>query len=423
MSMSPVQPKSETAPRLRRPILFFVAVALGLGVAFAVGFVPRLARRKALLADARQAVEHKPAVHVVRPRRANKHRELTLPGSVEAIQEVPLYARANGYLRRRLVDIGDTVKSGQLLAEIDTPELDQEIAQAEANLGQARAAIDQANATEALARATAARYEKLAGNVSSLQEIEEKRAAAAVAIANVGAAEAALRSGEANLARLRNLKGFSRMLAPFAGTITQRTTEVGALISTNQGQALFRLACTDPARVFVHVPQIDASGLSVGQQARLVVRGYAGRTFDGTITRTARAVDSATRTMLVQVEVANTDRALLPGMYGQVFLPTNSDNGALLVPASALVISAQGTQVLTVDADAQVHPRAVRVEADYGTEVALAEGVDGEQQIIADPNDRLVEGTQVVVQMAGPEPSSNGSNLANAQAPAHSAGN
>jgi RND family efflux transporter MFP subunit len=400
------EPLTSTAPphSARGPRFFFGVAAGLLVVAFAGGLLPRLHRRATLLADTQKAAEEHAQVRVVKPRHGGERAALVLPGSVEAIQEVPIYARASGYLQRRLVDIGDQVQAGQLLAVIDTPEIDQELAQAQATLGQTRAAVIQTRATEALARTTTARYDKIVQfSVVSVQESEEKRAAAAVAVANVTAAEAAVRSGEANLARLRDLKGFSRVTAPFAGRITLRTTDVGALITAGQGQPLYRLARIDPVRVFVHVPQIDAPSVAVGEQAHFEIRGLAGRTFTGKVTRTAGAVDVTTRTMLIEMQIANADGSLLPGMYGQVSLPPGRDSGALMIPASALVFNGQGTQVLTVDEHGLVHVRVVRIEVDYGTELAIADGLDSEQRVIVNPSDRMVEGTSVTV-LASPSP-------------------
>jgi RND family efflux transporter MFP subunit len=377
--------------------LFGAIVALLAGV-FVAGIVPRLARKEQLRAEAKQAGEERPLVRIVKPHRAGDRGELALPGSVEAVQDVPINARASGYLRKRLVDIGDAVQANQLLAEIDTPELDHEIAQAEASLNQLHAALDQTKATEVLARATTARYDKLAASsLASVQEAEEKRAGALVAVANIAAAEAAIKSGEANLARLRDLKSFARVTAPFAGTITERNTEIGALINAGQGQPLYRLARTNPVRVRVRVPQADAPSVIVGREARLEVRGMPGRPFKGKVERTARSVEVATRTMLAEVDIANPDGALMPGMYGQVFLPASKDNGSLLVPSVALLVSAQGTQVLTIDGGDRVHVHKVHVEADYGTEIAISEGLEADERVITNPSERLVEGVQVMV--------------------------
>jgi membrane fusion protein (multidrug efflux system) len=381
------------------PRRFFAVAAAVLGLALLSGIVPRIARRERLAAEVHRVSEERPLVRVVQPMHAAGSGQLVLPGSVEAIFDVPLYARTNGYLRRRLVDIGDVAQAGQLLAEIDTPELDQEIAQAQAGLAQARASLSQAKATLDFAKANAARYDQLAGaEYASVQEAEEKRSAAAVAVANVEAAEAAISSSQANLARLRELKGFSRVAAPFAGTITQRSTEIGSLITAGQGDPLFRLARTDTVRVFVHVPQVNAPQIAVGQTASIEVRGWPGRSFKGEVTRTTHAIDLATRTMLTEIQTANPDGALLPGMYGQVSLSAGGGEGELLIPASALVFSAQGTQVLTVDDHECIRVQAVRIAADYGTQIAIGDGLEGEERVVANPGERMIEGTQVRVQ-------------------------
>jgi RND family efflux transporter MFP subunit len=386
------------ARRRGRPLLVAGVVVVVLAGLVAVGVVPRVTRRAALRLESARAAEETLRVTVARPRRAPSTLPTSLPGSVEALRETTLYARTNGYVKRWLVDIGDAVADGQLLAQIATPELDQELVQAQASLAQARAALVQARASAALARVTAGRYDALApSGVASHQEADEKRAASAVAVANVEAAEAGIRSVAANVARLEQLKAFARITAPFAGTVTTRLTEVGALVTAGngQGQALFRVAQVDPVRVFVHVPQVLAPTIVVGQAARVEVRGLEGRAFTGTVTRTARAVDPATRSMLTEIQVPNRDHALMPGMYAQVTVTVTGFTGARLVPASALIVTGAGTQLAVLGPGDRVHLIPVRVDVDLGPEVAIADGLSGEERVIANPGEGLAEGLRV----------------------------
>jgi RND family efflux transporter MFP subunit len=386
-----------------------VAAVLGgvLLVALTTGMVRRLRHDSQLRAEAASLASERVPVRVATPRRAPANVDTTLPGSVEALQETTVYARVSGYVKRWLVDIGDVVKEGQLLAEIDTPELEQQLAQARASLAQAKAGLAQASANAELARVTANRYEKLTpAGVTSQQDVDDKRAGLDVAVANVAAAEAAIKSGEANVQRLVALKEFQRVVAPFDGIVTARPTEVGQMVtaSTGQGQALFRVAKVDPIRVFIHVPQTWAPSVRVGQEAKLGIREYPNRTFVGKVTRMAKALDMGTRTMLTEVDVPNEDRALFPGMYAQVTLATAGMEGALLVPSTALIVSSQGTQVAVVDASDRIHFQDIQVDADYGTEIAVAIGLKGDERIVVNPGERIAEGLAVSVgDTAAPE--------------------
>ncbi len=389
-----------TAPTKRPAVLAAVVIGGILFAAVATGIVRRVHRNATLRAEADAAAEERVPVRVVVPRKSPASVDTVLPASVEALQETTIYARVSGYVKRWRVDIGDSVKEGQLLAEIDTPELEQQIAQARANLAQAKASLGQAQANRELAQVTASRYEKLApAGVASQQDVDDKRAALDVAVANVAAAEAAIRSAQANVDRLVALRAFAQVVAPFDGIITSRPTEVGQMVtaSTAQGQSLFRIAKVDPIRVFVHVPQATAPSVRVGEETKLAIREYPGRTFVGKVTRMARALDPATRTMLTEIQVPNPDRALFPGMYAQVTIPTAGVESALLVPSTALIVSSKGTQVAVVDAGNRLHLKNVDVDTDYGTEVAITSGLTGEERVVVNPGERIGEGVPVSV--------------------------
>jgi RND family efflux transporter MFP subunit len=389
-------------PRPRFLALFglgITAAAILTGL-FLVGWIPLVRRQSVLAAEAETIKTSLPHVQIVHPRRSPAVVTALLPGDVEALEETAVYSRTNGYLKRWLVDIGDEVQSGQLLVEIDTPEIDQELQHAKATLGQLRARLLTAEANARLAHITLDRYEKLLGSKTITgQEFDERQATYATASSTVEAAKADVEAGEASVQRLTETQAFSKIYAPFAGIITTRTTEVGRLVSASNGtsQSLYRLAKTDPVRVFVNVPQIYSHGVNIGLQAELVVREMPGRKFVGKITRTARAIDPVTRTLRTEIQVPNKDHVLLTGSYVQVRLQVTRENPPLLIPASALTFDADGTRVALVDAKHHVHFQHVIVEGDFGSDVGISDGLTPDAFTVINPGQRLIEGGLVEV--------------------------
>jgi RND family efflux transporter MFP subunit len=390
--------------------LLFVLVLMGL---FAAGYLPRHRRQAELVAEASESASRSRRVNVVAVRRSSSDAETTLPGNIQAIEETPIYARADGYVRRRLVDIGDRVQPGQLLAEIETPELDQQIRQARAANEQsraaalqARAALAQAQANFKLADANLKRWRPLvAKGVLSQQEGDQKQSDFDAQQANVRAGEAAVaaadsnvQAGEANLQRLLELKSFSKVAAPFAGVITSRNIDVGTLISSGSGtttRQLFNLARIDRLRIYINVPQTFAPSVRVGQQADVVLQELAGKVFRGTVTRTANALDPSTHTLLTEVQVPNQARQLFPGMYAQVKFTVARVAPPLLIPGDALIVKPDGSYALVVDEAGAVHYRKVTLGRDYGTAVELTSGLNGAEHVIVNPTDDLKEGEVV----------------------------
>jgi len=337
---------------------------------------------------------------VIHPRVDSNVRTLTLPGSIQAMEATAVFARATGYVRNWLVDIGDRVTQGQLLADIDTPDLDQQLQQARATLGQMKASLEQAAANEKYAAVTAKRYESLAAqHFVSQQDVDQTRAAADVGVANVHSAQSAIAAQSANIRELEQLKAFARVTAPFAGTITQRNIDRGALVipGSASGKPLFMIAISNPLRVFVNVPQTFAPGITVEAPVQVHVRQYPGRDFAGKVTRTAGALDAATRTLTVEAQVANDTGELFPGAYAEVTFPAPLAHGVTVIPVSALVFDAQGTRVATVDASSKVHFIPVQVGRDQGQEVEIVDGLTGKENVIAAPAGDLVDGTLVKV--------------------------
>jgi RND family efflux transporter MFP subunit len=359
-------------------------------LAFVAGLIPRL-RAKHMLAQQTQELAL-PTVSVTTPHPGTAPAPTSLSAEVHAFVEAPIYARANGFLKRWLVDIGDQVSAGQLLAEIDTPEVDQQLRQVRAELAQAQAALD-------LAKTTANRWNELLKTASvSEQEVAEKRADFALKTALLDGATA-------NLRRLEELKGFANVAAPFAGTITRRLTDVGQLIVAGNGRELFHLAQTGTLRVYVRVPQSLSPAIKPGQAAELIVTEHPGRKFEAKVVRTAGAVEPDSRTMLVELEVDNQRGEILAGSYAQVRFADANPHAALTLPSTAILFRAEGLQVGVVGAHDQVELRSVKLGRDFGPSVEVLEGVQASDRVIVHPSDSLSAGATVrVIQTAEAKP-------------------
>jgi len=353
------------------------------------GLVPRWLHRTALRAETRELAIQ--TVSVVSPVPGKAAVGLTLPAEAKALVEAPIYARTSGYLKRYLVDIGAQVKAGDLLAEIDTPELNQELAQARAQLTQTEAAL-------ALARMTAARWADLVKTASvSEQEAAEKQADLELKAATVEAARA-------NVRRLENLQSFERVTAPFAGTITARGTDVGQLVASSSGKELFRLAQTGTLRVYVRVPQATALGVAPGQMAELTIPELPGRVFPAKVVRTSGAMSADSRTLLTELEVDNSRGEILAGTYVQVRLTEAKLDPVLTLPSNTLLFRAEGTQVGVVGVGDKVELRRVTLGRDFGATIEVLGGVGLTDRVILNPADSLVGGTTVRVAEAAKEP-------------------
>ena len=311
--------------------------------------------------------------------------ELTLPASIQALRETTIYARTNGYLKRWLVDIGDRVNAGQLLAEIETPELDQELQEAQAKLGQIKVHME-------LARVTAERYKSLMPlEAASPQEIDEKVGAYEVRKADLAATQAQIK-------RLQEMRAFQRVAAPFSGIVTARNVEVGSLIAAGSASAsgwLFKLQHTDTLRVFVNVPQNYLQLVKQGMEGDLLVREAGEKGFPAKVTRHAGALDPATRTVVVELQLPNRDGRLLPGMYGQVKFHITHPEPSIIIPGTALMVGGEGVRVAALDANDTVHIRQIHLGRDYGKEVEVIQGLSEKERVINNPRDTLRDGAKV----------------------------
>jgi RND family efflux transporter MFP subunit len=400
--------KAEPPSRMTLGALSLVGVVAVLAAFFA-GYLPHHKREAMLTAEAKSAIEALPSVTVVSVVRSSGNVSLVLPGSIQALTEAPVLARANGYVRKRHADIGDRVTAGQLLAEIEAPELDAQVKQAKSAARQAQSALEQSLANlqqgktnQELARVTAQRWSNLEKKgVVSRQENDTYQAQYLAQSANVEALEKAVAvardsvsGAEANVGRLTDLQGYKSVRAPFAGVITLRNVDVGALI-TESNTLLFRIAQTNVLRTYVNVPQADADSVRIGQTARILFPEVPGRQFTGTVTRTSRALDSATRTLLTEVQVDNAAGSLLPGMYAQVDLTTPRKDAPLVIPGDTLVVRPDGPQVAMVMADHTIHFQRIELGRDYGDRIEVNSGLQAGQQIVVNPGDTVREGVKV----------------------------
>ncbi|RZL92839.1 MAG: efflux RND transporter periplasmic adaptor subunit [Variovorax sp.] len=365
--------------RRTRIAVLVVLVLLGLGAARTV-FI-RIANGRALEADATQLARQ--YVKTALPQTAAAGQTLALPGTLQGFVQAPISARASGYLKRWTRDIGSRVQKGELLAEIETPEIDQQLSQAIAARQQAASGLD-------LAKSTVARWEGLRKkDVVSQQDLDERRSGLAQATANLAAADA-------NVQRLRQTEGFKRVLAPFAGVITRRNVDVGDLIDAGGSRPLFLLAQTDPLRVYINVPQSYAQLVKAGQPVVVTQAELRGQSFKGEVARTSGAIDTATRMMQVEVSLPNPDGTLLPGAYVQVSLPLAASR-SLTIPANSLLFRGEGTRVAVVDGESRVRLRAVTLGRNYGETVEVLDGIAATDRLVLNPSDSLAEGDVVVV--------------------------
>jgi RND family efflux transporter MFP subunit len=360
-----------------------IAAVVAIGVV-AVGVTARMNTDRELAVTARDnAVQ---TVSVVRPKKGGGEGSLMLPGNIQAFNSAPIFARTNGYVRRWLVDIGDPVGAGQTLAILDAPEVDQQLAQAQAD-------YQTAVANQKLARTTAERWQTLLSkDAVSRQEADEKAGdyAAKTAVANAQLA---------NVKRLRAMKGFERLTAPFPGVVTSRSAQIGALVTsgTAASQPLFTVSDVHRMRIYVRVPQNYSAQIHPGMQTQLTVPEYPGRTFDAVLVRTAGAVDPQSGTVLVELQADNSDRALKPGAYAQVSFPLAGATSTLRLPGSAILLRGSGPTVVIVDKNGRARVQPVTIGRDQGKEVEIVAGLTGNEQVVETPPDAVESGDQLRV--------------------------
>lgn len=372
----------------RRWWVLLAVLIIGAGT-FHFGIRPRLDARADLKKET--ATHNVTSVSVTKPKTTSGSQELILPGNLQAFSDTPIYARTTGYLKRWYADIGKKVKAGELLAEIDAPELDDQLQQAKADHATAQANFN-------FAQSTAVRWEALLKTDSvSKQEADEKRN-------DMAARKAVLEASRYNVLRLEKLQSFKKIYAPFEGVITARNVDVGTLIDAGSAPAkeMFHIASTKRLRVFVNVPQSSAREVNPGMTAELTLAEFPGQRFKGIFARSSQSIDAATRTLLSEVDVENEKGELLPGSYAQVHLKLSTEHAALIVPVNTLLFRPEGVMVAILQADHAVLTP-IKLGKDYGSEVEVVSGLAATDSIILNPSDSLVSGAQVKVAQEAPK--------------------
>jgi len=408
-------PVTVRKPRRLHTALIALVLLGGLIALILAGALPRLQHRAALASDTKEVNTGDPSVNTVVLKTAGPTSELTFPGSVQAIQEAPIYARTDGYLKSRKVDIGDHVRTGMLLAEIEAPEVQQQLAQARAAqahavaaAAQTRASLKQSQSRMLLAQVTLERWKKLvAEGVVSKQDSDEKQSSYDASTSevealrsNVTAAESDIVAQQANVRRLEEMQSYQRVLAPFDGTITARNVDPGALITAGSNatnRELFRIAKTDRLRIFVNVPQASSVAIHPGEKASIRVGEFRGREFPGTIVRTADSLDPSSRTLLTEIHIPNGNHELRPGMFASVKFSLARTSSAVVAPASVFVFRSDGPHIAIVNGAGGVHFASVVPGRDYGATMEIISGVQAGDRAVLNPTDDLAEGAHVRV--------------------------
>jgi multidrug efflux pump subunit AcrA (membrane-fusion protein) len=415
-------------PRAPRSMLRLGLLVAGVfGLILMVGYLPRLRDRETIASASKRQQIELPVVAVTAAARAKSSSRLSLPGSSAALMEAPIYARASGYVSKRLADIGDRVQAGQLLAVVDAPDLDQQVDQARAGLQQSESVLRQAEAQAKLASVTWERYKVLVERgVLSKQDGDTQEANYSVSLATVRAAQDTVNSNRANLERLFKLQSYEHVRAPFAGVVIVRNIDVGSLISSyggglgggvntggtgsatipvtgsaTLGAEMFRIARLDRLRVYCSVPESSAQYVAVGQIVDLAFDSVPGKTFQGKVVRTANAIDTLTRTLLTQIDVENRRGELLPGTFATVTFNKIGAVPPVIVPGDTLITRADGTKVALVR-DGRVHLQPVVIGRDYGAHVEIREGLQEGDLVIVNPGDSSKEGTRVSTRLLPP---------------------
>jgi RND family efflux transporter MFP subunit len=379
-------PRKSSRGRSVAMLLMIVVVVALLVIS---GIVPRLRSRRALAAETNELAA--PTVLVIQPKRGAPSQEILLPGNIQAFVDAPIYARTNGYLKRWYFDIGSHVKQGQLLAEIESPEVDQQLSQAQADLGTAAANLH-------LSQITANRYADLIKQDAVSQQETDN------AVSDLASRNTVVKSAQANVDRLKQLVSFEKVYAPFDGVVTARNTDIGQLIdsgaSGGQARSLFQVAAINKLRVFISVPQIYSQAATPGLKADLTFAEFPGRRFQGTLVRTSRSIDPTARTLNVEVDVDNSKGELLPGAYTEVHLKLKEGIPTMTIPVSALLFRQEGLRVAVAKSDNTAELQPVTLGRDFGDFAEITTGLTGQERVISNPPDSIIDGERLNVQTA-----------------------
>jgi RND family efflux transporter MFP subunit len=385
-SIAASQAVSRKRSVFRSAAMLLIAVIV-VGLLVLSGIVPRLRSRKALAAETDELAA--PTVLVVQPKRGAPSQEILLPGNIQAFVDAPIYARTNGYLKRWYFDIGSHVRQGQLLAEIESPEVDQQLSQAQADLGTTTANLH-------LSQITADRYADLIKQDAVSQQETDN------AVSDLASRNTAVKSAQANVDRLKQLVSFEKVYAPFDGVVTARNTDIGQLIDSGaaggQARSLFQVAAINELRVFISVPQIYSQAATPGLTADLTFAEFPGRRFHGKLVRTSRSIDPTARTLNVEVDVDNSKGELLPGSYTEVHLKLKEDIPTMTIPVSALLFRKEGLRVAVAKSDNTAELEPVTLGRDFGDFAEITTGLTGQERIIANPPDSIIDGERLNIQ-------------------------
>jgi RND family efflux transporter MFP subunit len=394
--------ESPAAAELPKPFPLGVLGILALGILvlallaglFLAGWLPQRAAQADLEQQAKQVATATAHVRVAKPKPAPDTISTSLPATLAANQQTTIYARATGFVKAWHHDLGDRVQAGDLLADIDAPDTDQDLAQAKAAVAQAQATVAQATANQTLARISLDRLRKVGAGIASQQDIDSAQATLDAATATVALDNANVAAANANVSRLATLVGYEQVTAPFAGVITSRQIQVGSLVTngTGTGQALFQISQNDPMLVFVNLPQPQIVGIAVGQKAEVTIREFGTAPFTGTVSHIAGLLDPNAHTMVVELQIPNPDGKLYPGLYATATIAVPTKRKLLIIPANALMISGKGSQVAVVQADNTIHLKSVTVDLDTGATLLISSGLDPGDQVALDPGENVVEG-------------------------------
>ncbi len=398
----------------KRHYVMAVVLLLALAALSWTGYKPWKERQNRLYASTKVEVEREPVVSVVGVTRAPATSELVLPSAISAVLETPIYARAEGYITKIYADIGDRVKEGQVLIDVDTPELDEQLRQSryrynqfKASSGSTMANLVQAKANLKLAEVVLKRTKQLVEQgIHSPQELDDKQAAYDVSVAATASAQAAVESAEegkkavnSDIERLISQTQFKKVVAPFSGVITVRNCAVGNLVSgsasANTGPGLYRIADPRVLRVFIAVPQTNAPSIQPGMAADLEVTEFPGRVFHGAVARTANSLDPASRTLRTEVRIDNKDWTILPGMYGNVHLKVPNPGTTWIVPGDTTIARPDGIFVAVVEPNRRIRMQKLTVSRDMGRELEVVQGLRGGERLVVNPSDEIRDGMEV----------------------------
>ncbi|HTC64897.1 MAG TPA: efflux RND transporter periplasmic adaptor subunit [Candidatus Saccharimonadales bacterium] len=367
-------------------IVTFLLIVIVVAVVVIWGISSRRAANAQLSVETRELAI--PTVAVIHPKLGAPQQEIVIPGDMQPFADAGIFARTNGYLKKWYADIGTNVKEGQLLAEIDSPEIDQQLEQARADLATAQANFK-------LAEVTATRYKDLLKTDSVAQQDVDN------ASGNYDARKTAVESAQANVKRLQQMQSFEKVYAPFAGMITARNTDIGQLIDSGSSggtaRELFHIAAMNPLRVYINVPQYDSPQIKPGLRADLVLTEFPGKRFQGTVVRSSGAIDNTSRTLLTEVDVENSSHLLKPGGYVEVHLKMPSPINTFTIPVNTTIFKSAGLQVATVQDGKKIKLIPVTPGRDFGTDIEIVAGLSGNESVVLNPSDSLSDGTQVQI--------------------------